>query len=311
MKAIGLTEFGGPDVLRVLDLPVPEAGPGEIRIRVHAATVNPVDTLVRRGIAFVSDAEPPYVPGMDAAGVVEQIGEGTETDLEAGDHVMAVVVVSGTRGAYAEHLVVPAESVVRVPAGATDVEAATLPMNGLTARMALDLLQLPAGATVAVTGAAGAVGGCAVQLAKADGLRVIADAAPKDEALVKELGADVVLPRGTEFPELVRREIPDGVDGLVDTAGVAGLAIRAVRDGGRVASSVGGVEVPGERGIEIRHTLVPQYAREHAKLDRLRQLAEEGSLTSRVARTLPAEQASEAHRLLEVGGLRGRVVLTF
>lgn len=311
MKAIGLTEFGGPDVLRVLDLPAPEAGPGEIRIRVHAATVNPVDTLVRRGIAFVSDAEPPYVPGMDAAGVVEQIGEGTGTDLRAGDHVMAVVVVSGTHGAYAEHLVVPAESVVRVPAGATDVEAATLPMNGLTARMALDLLELPAGATVAVTGAAGAVGGYAVQMAKADGLRVIADAAPKDEALVKELGADVVLPRGTEFPELVRREIPDGVDGLVDTAGVAGLAIRAVRDGGRVASSVGGVEVPGERGIETRHAFVPQYAREHAKLDRLRQLAEEGSLTPRVARALRAEQAPEAHRLLEVGGLRGRVVLTF
>lgn len=224
---------------------------------------------------------------------------------------MAVVVASGKHGAYAEHLVVPAESVVRVPAGATDVEAATLPMNGLTARMALDLLQLPAGATVAVTGTAGAGGGCAVQLAKTDGLRVIADAAPKDEALVKELGADVVLPRGTEFPELVRGEIPDGVAGLVDTAGVAGLAIGAVRDGGRVASSVGGVEVPGERGIEIRHTFVPRYAREHAKLDRLRQLAEEGSLTSRVARTLPAEQAPEAHRLLEADGLRGRMALTF
>ncbi|MFF4349445.1 NADP-dependent oxidoreductase [Streptomyces sp. NPDC001530] len=311
MKAIGLTEFGGPEVLRVLELPVPEAGPGEIRIRVHAATVNPVDTLVRRGIAFVSDAEPPYVPGMDAAGVVDQIGKGVDTDLAVGDHVMAVVVVSGTHGAYAEHVVVPAESVVRAPAGATDIEAATLPMNGLTAHMALDLLELPAGATVAVTGAAGAVGGYAVQLAKADGFRVIADAAPKDEQLVKDLGADVVLLRGTDFPELVRKEIPDGVDGLVDTVGIAALAIRAVRDGGRVASSVGGVQVPAERGIETRNTFVPQYAREHAKLDRLRELAEKGSLTPRVARTLPAEHAPEAHRLLEAGGLRGRVVVTF
>ncbi|GAA2761951.1 hypothetical protein GCM10010103_09920 [Streptomyces paradoxus] len=95
-----------------------------------------------------------------------------------------------------EVLVVPAESVVRVPAGATGIEAATLPMNGLTARMALDLLELPAGATVAVTGAAGAVGGYAVQLAKADGFRVIADAGPKDEQLVYDVGADVVLPRG-------------------------------------------------------------------------------------------------------------------
>ncbi|QIY74665.1 NADP-dependent oxidoreductase [Streptomyces sp. RLB1-33] len=311
MKAIGLTAFGGPDVLRVLDLPVPEAGPGEIRIRVHAATVNPVDTLVRRGIAFVSDAEPPYVPGMDAAGVIEQIGEGTDTDVSVGDHVMAVAVVSGTHGAYAEHLVVPAESVVRVPAGTTDIEAATLPMNGLTAHMALDLLELPTGATVAVTGAAGAVGGYAVQLAVAEGFRVIADAAPKDQRLVKELGADVVLLRGTDFPELVRKEIPDGVDGLVDTAGIAAPAIRAVRDGGRVASSVGGVQVPGERGIQTRSAFVPQYAREHAKLDRLRELTEKGSLTPRVARTLPAEQAPEAHRLLETGGLRGRVLLTF
>lgn len=311
MKAIGLTEFGGPEVLQVLDIPIPETGPGEIRIRVHAATVNPVDTLVRRGIAFVADAEPPYVPGMDAAGVVEQIGEGTDTDLTVGEHVMAVVVTSGTHGAYAEHVVVPAESVVRAPAGTTSAEAATLPMNGLTARMALDLLKLPAGATVAVTGAAGAVGGYAVQLAKADGLRVVADAAPKDEQLVRELGADVVLPRGAEFPELVRKEVPDGVDGLVDTAGIAGLAIRAVRDGGRIASSVGGTQVPEERGIGTRFTFVPQYAREHAKLDRLRQLAEEGSLTPRVAQTLPAEQAVEAHQLLAAGGLRGRLVLTF
>ncbi|MDC2956717.1 NADP-dependent oxidoreductase [Streptomyces gilvifuscus] len=311
MKAIGLAEFGGPEVLRVLDLPVPEAGPGEIRIRVHAATVNPVDTLVRRGIAFVSDAEPPFVPGMDAAGVIEQIGEATDTDLTVGDHVMAVAVVSGTHGAYAEHLVVPAESVVRAPTGVTAAEAATLPMNGLTARMALDLLELPAAATVAVTGSAGAVGGYAVQLAKADGYRVIADAAPKDEQLVKDLGADVVLPRGSEFPELVCKEVPAGVDGLVDTAGVAGLTIGAVRDGGRVASSVGGTQVPGERGIEVRFTFVPQYARERARLDRLRRLAEEGRLSLRVARTLPADEAAEVHRLLEAGGHRGRLVLTF
>jgi NADPH:quinone reductase len=311
MKAVGVTEFGGPEVLRLLDLPAPQAGPGEIRIRVRAAAVNPVDAMVRRGAAFVSDAEPPHVPGMDAAGVVDQIGEGVSTDLGIGDRVMAVAVVSGTRGAYAEHLVVPAESVVRAPADASDAEAATLPMNGLTARMALDLLELPPGATVAVTGAAGAVGGYAVQLAKADGFRVIADAAAKDEQLVRGLGADVVLPRGDDFPELVRKEVPDGVDGLVDTAGVAATAVRAVADGGRVSTSRGGTPVPEDRGIVTRSTFVPRYAREHAELDRLRQLAEEGRITLRVARTLPAEQATEAHRLLEAGGLRGRLVLTF
>jgi NADPH:quinone reductase-like Zn-dependent oxidoreductase len=224
---------------------------------------------------------------------------------------MAVAVVSGTHGAYAEHLVVPAESVARVPAGMSDVEAATLPMNGLTARMALDLLELPAGATVAVTGAAGAVGGYVVQLATADGFRVIADAADKDEQLVKDLGADVVLPRGPEYAELVREQVPDGVDGLVDTVGVADIACRAVRDGGRVASSRHGTEGSGDRGIITRSTFVPRYAREHVKLDRIRQLAEESRITPRVAQTLSLEQATEAHRLLEAGGLRGRLVFTF
>ncbi|MFF4397394.1 zinc-binding dehydrogenase [Streptomyces sp. NPDC001480] len=198
---------------------------------------------------------------------------------------MAVAVISGTHGACAERLVVPAESVVRTPVGLTDVPTATLPMNGLTARMALDLLELPD--------------------------RVIVDAAPKDGRLVKDLGADVVLPRGTEYPELIRREVPDGVDGLVDTAGIAELASSAVRDNGRIAWSVHRVAVSADRGIVTRTTFVPRYAREHAKLDRLRRLAEEGRLTPRVAQTLPAEQAAEAHRLPAAGGLRGRVVLTF
>ncbi|MCG7210101.1 NADP-dependent oxidoreductase [Streptomyces arenae] len=311
MKAVGLTEFGGPEVLRVLELPAPEAGPDEIRIRVHAAAVNPVDTMVRRGMAFVSDAEPPYVPGMDAAGVVDQIGEKVDVGLRIGDRVMAVAVISGTHGAYAEHLVVPADSVVRIPTGVPDIQAATLPMNGLTARMALDLLELPAGATIAVAGAAGAVGAYAVQLAKADGYRVIADAAPKDVQLVKDLGADIVRPRGTDYPQLVRKEVPEGVDALLDTAGIAQPASQAVRDNGRVVSTVRGVEVSRDRGIVTQTTFVPRYAREHAKLDRLRQLVEEGRLTPRVAQALPAEQAPEAHRLLEAGGLRGRIVLTF
>lgn len=311
MKAAGLSEFGGPEVLRVLDLPLPEPGPGEIRIRVRAATVNPVDALMRRGIAHVADAEPPYVPGMEVSGVVEALGEGAVTGLSVGDRVMAIVVLSGTHGGYAEQVVVPAASAVRTPDGMGDAEAATLPMNGLTARMALDLLELPAGATVAVTGAAGGVGGYVVQWAKADGLRVIADAAPQDEQTVRDLGADVVLPRGDTFPELVRKEVPEGVDGLVDTAGIAPAAIRAVRDGGRVASSVRAVQVPEERGITTQYTFVPHYAREYAKLERLRDLAQTGRMTPRVARTLPAEQAAEAHRLMETGGLRGRVVLTF
>ena len=147
MRAMGITEFGGPEVLRLVDLPDPEPGPGEVRIRVRAAAVNPTDTVLRSGgrAERLKDIPPPHVPGMDAAGELEQIGEGVRTTLKVGDRVMAVVVPLGQRGAYAERVVVPAESVVPSPAGTTDAEAATLPMNGLTARLALDALGAPTG----------------------------------------------------------------------------------------------------------------------------------------------------------------------
>lgn len=311
MKAVAVTEFGGPEVLDLMDLPVPEAGPGEVRLRVAAATVNPIDAMVRRGLAFVSDAPPPYVPGMEAAGTIDQIGADTQTDLRVGDRVVAIAVISGTHGAYAERLVVPAESVARVPAGASDFEAATLPMNALTARQALDRLTLPVDGTLAIVGAAGAVGGYAVQIAKADGLRVIADAAAGDEDLIRGFGADIVVPRGPGFAAAVRQAVPEGVDGLVDTAGIAPAVAAAVRDGGRIVTSAPGAPLVDERGIVTQRTFVPDYARNQAALARLSDLAGEGCLTLRVARTLPAADAAEAHRLLEAGGLRGRIVLTF
>jgi NADPH:quinone reductase-like Zn-dependent oxidoreductase len=217
IRAVGVTEFGGPEVLHLLELPDPQAGPGEVRIRVHGAGVNPTDTGLRNGsrAELLKEIPPPYVPGMDAAGVLDQIDAGVSTDLQVGDHVMAIVVPNGSHGAYSERIVVPAESVARVPTGWTDVEAATLPMNGLTTRRALDLLGLEPGQTLAVTGAPGAVGGYAVQLGKAD------------EELVKDLGADIVVRRGNEFSERVRRVVPEGADGLVDGALLNELVIPA------------------------------------------------------------------------------------
>jgi NADPH:quinone reductase-like Zn-dependent oxidoreductase len=312
VRAVGVTEFGGPEVLHLVDLPDPEAGPGELRVRVYAAAVNPTDTGLRSGgrAALLKDVAPPYVPGMDAAGVLEQIGGGVTTDLQVGDHVMAIVVPNSSHGAYSERIVVPAESVARVPAGATDVEASTLPMNGLTARQALDFLGLEPGQTLAVTGAAGAVGGYAVQLGKADNLVVIADASERDERLVKELGADIVVRRGSQFSEGVRQAIPQGVDGLVDGALLNELVVPAVRDGGRIAT-VRGFKGDEERGITFHPVSVRNYAREQSKLDRLRQQVEDGQVTLRVARSIPAERAAEAHRDLEAGGVRGRLVLEF
>ena len=292
MRAIGITRFGDPGVLHLVDLPDPDAGPGELRIRVRAAAVNPTDTGLRSGgrAALLKDIPPPYVPGMDAAGILDQIGAGVPAGLQVGDHVMAIVVPHGSRGAYSDFVVVPAESVTRVPAGATDAEAATLPMNGLTTRQALDLLGLAPGQVLAVTGAA--------------------DASAQDVQLVKDLGADIVLRRGADFAGQVREVLPGGADGLIDAALLSELAIPAVRDGGRIAT-VRGFRGEPERGITFHPVSVRTYAREREKLDRLRQQAEAGQVTLRVATALPAERAAEAHRLLEAGGTRGRLILEF
>ena len=149
---------------------------------------------------------------------------------------MAIVVPKGSHGAYREQIVLDARSVVRAPAGKSHVEAATLPMNGLTARQSLDLLGLSPGQVIAVTGAAGAYGGYVIQLAKTEGLTVIADASEKDEKLVASLGADIVVRRGDDVASRIREHFPQGVDGLADGAVLNELVIPAVRDGGAFTS---------------------------------------------------------------------------
>lgn len=310
MRVVGVTEFGGPDALNVVDVVEPSTAAGEVRLRVIAAAVNPTDTYVRNGArsASLREYSPPYVPGMEIAGVVDEIGEGTETELAVGDRAMGIVVPAGTRGGYAEKVVLPAHSVTRAPAGSSHAEAATLPMNGLTARMSLDLLKLSPGKTLAVTGSAGAYGGYVIQLAKASGLQVIGDASEGDDQLVRQLGADTVVRRGEGVAEAIREAAPQGVDGLADGAVQGELVLPAVRDGG-VVTSVRGWRGEYDRDIAVHSTLVVHYAREHAKLDELRRQAEQGVLSLRVARTFAPEQAAEAHRLLEGGGVRGRLVI--
>jgi NADPH:quinone reductase len=312
MQVTGVDEFGGPEALKVFDVPEPHAGPGEVRIRVHAATVNPTDTFTRNGARaeMLREFNPPYVPGMDAAGVLDEIGEGAATELAVGDAVMAIVVPRGGHGAYSEYIVVPAESVARIPAGRSFIEASTLPMNGLTARLSLDQLALAPGQTLAVTGAAGAYGGYVVQLAKADGLRVIADASAADTELVRSLGADVVVPRGDDVAARIREVVPNGVDAVADGAVQNALVLPAVRDGGQFVS-VRAFAGESERGIVLHQTWVREYVKEQAKLDRLRALVEEGAVTLRVARVFPAASAGDAHRILQAGGTRGRLVLEF
>ena len=242
MRVIGVSGeggYGGPEALKIFELADRHAGPGEVRLAVHAAAVNPTDTYTRNGSRheLLKDLAPPYVPGMDVAGIVDEIGPDTRTDLRVGDRAMAIVIPKGQHGGYSDSLVLPADSVTNAPAGAKLVEAATLPMNGLTARKVLDMLALPSGSTLAVTGAAGAFGGYVVQLARADGLTVVADASEADEEMVRSLGAHVIVRRGDDVATRIRAVVPEGVDAVADGAVQHGLVLPAIRDGGALGRS--------------------------------------------------------------------------
>jgi len=296
-------------VLEVIDRPVREAGPGEVRIRVAAAAVNPTDIGLRQRGA--PDLPPPWTPGMDAAGTIESVGQGVER-LAVGDQVMAALTPRRPEGgAQCELIVVPAASVVPIPEGATLQQAATLPMNGLTALLGLEQLGLSAGQTLAVSGGAGLLASYVIALAKQRGLRVIADAKPEDEQLVRGFGADEVVPRGERFIDAVRQLAPDGVDGLYDTALLNRAALPAIRDGGGLVVVRGWQDGEPERGIQVHPVMVFEVLERTEWLEQLRAEASAGRLQLRVAGEFPPERAAEAHRLMEAGGLRGRAVIVF
>jgi NADPH:quinone reductase-like Zn-dependent oxidoreductase len=312
VRAIGIPEYGGPEVLAVIDREVREPGPDEVRLRVLAAAVNPTDVATRSGLAAKAYADLPFplVPGMDAAGMVEAVGPGVER-LAVGDEVMAVVLPRRPEGgAQAELVVLPAASVVPIPDGATPQAAATLPMNGLTALQALDLLDLPVGGTLLVTGGAGHLAALSIPLAKERGLRVLADAKPEEHDLVAGYGADAVVERGDGLAERVRGLVPDGVDAVLDAATLGPGVFGAIRDGGGYAA-VRGFRGETERGIVAHPVWVAERIQDTDGLLYLRDLAGLGRLPLPVAGTLPPERAAEAHRRMDAGGLRGRLLIVF
>ncbi|SEN90214.1 NADPH:quinone reductase [Actinacidiphila rubida] len=307
MRAIVVRTFGEPGVLEVAELPAPEPAAGQVRIKVAAASVNPVDLATRSGAlsAFLPEL-PAYPLGWDVAGTVDAIGDGV-ADLAPGTEVIGLsdwfATLSGT---HAEYVVLPAGAVTAAPAGVAPELAATLPLNGLTALQALDLLDLSAGQTLAVTGAAGAVGGFAVELAARRGITVLGVAGPADRAFVSGAGATPVS-RGDDVAGTLRALAPGGVDAVFDTALIGADALAAVRDGGRYVGVFGPAAPGTERGIDVQAVSV------HSDAGQLAELVfqvETGALTLRLARTLALADAAEAHTLVAKGGLRGRVVLT-
>ncbi|GGK60254.1 NADPH:quinone reductase [Planomonospora parontospora subsp. parontospora] len=309
MRAVVIRSFGGPEVLETVDVPVPAAGPGQVRIRVEAAGVNPVDAATRTGMLVefgLTTAREVQGVGWDVAGVVDEVGPGVEA-FTPGDRVIGVSDrLDVPHAGYAEQIVLDADAVAPAPRNATPAEAATIPLNGLTAAQALDLAGLQEGQTLLVTGAAGAVGGYAVELAAARGLRVVAVAGAADEETVRKLGAEFFVPRGADLSASVRALVPGGAHGAIDAAVVGLPALDAVRGGGSFVAVIGGAAPLPLRGIRVANVWVRA---DGARLAELVRLVDGGRLTPRVAGTLPLAEAATAHQRLAEGGFRGRLVL--
>lgn len=310
MKAVYVRAPGGPDALEILDVPVPAPGAGQVRIGVEAAAVNPVDVGTRSGELIKSglmEQTERIAIGWDVAGFVDAVGAGVDR-FSDGDAVVGLRDrLSAPLGTQADFVVLDADAVAPAPRTVTLTEASTLPLNGLTAAQALELTDLRPGQTLLVTGGAGALGGFAIELAVLRGLRVVASASPQDEALVRDLGAAVFVPRSEVLADAVRVGVRGGVDGAIDAAVVGIAALDAVRSGGSFVAVAAGAAPAPLRGIRVHNVWIRADGYELARLARL---VDSGLLSLRVADVMPLDGVVEAHRRLEVGGLRGRLVLT-
>jgi NADPH:quinone reductase-like Zn-dependent oxidoreductase len=276
---------------------------------VQAAAVNPVDIATRTGALaehglMAADGEAGI--GWDLAGVIEATGSGTNR-FKAGDAVIGIRdLLTAPIGAQAQQVVLDSEAVAAAPRRVPAAEASTLPLNGLTAMQALDLLAMKVGQWLLVTGAAGALGGYALELARLRGLRTVAVAAPRDEELVRQLGADEFVARTERLGGAVRQVVPQGVHGALDAA-VAGMpALDAVRDGGSFVTVAAGAAPVPLRGTRVHNVWIHAN---RTQLAELAALADAGRLTLRVADTHPLDYVAAAHQRLAAGGVRGRIVL--
>jgi len=308
MRSLVVNSFGGPEVIELVDAPLPEPSPHQVRVRVAASSVNPIDLSTRAGRlvdAGLMVAEGPVGLGWDVAGTVDAVGDQVRT-VAVGDEVVGLRNLLFAPGAHADHVVLDATAVAPAPRSVSLVEAATLPLNALTADRALDLAALRRGQTMLVTGAAGAVGGFVLELAAGRGLHTVALARKGDEDLVADLGAAQVITSSTRLGLGVRELVPGGVDAVIDAAVLGIAAHDAVRDGGTFVALVAPFAPPPIRGTRV---VVQEVIADGARLAELSALVDAGQLTLRVAEELPLADAAQAHRLVEAGGRRGRVVL--
>jgi NADPH:quinone reductase-like Zn-dependent oxidoreductase len=307
MKAIALWRYGDPEVLEPMDLPDPKVGPDTVLVRTRACGVNPVDYKIRQGgLDALIPTHFPLVPGLDVAGVVEVTGPAVQ-GIAAGDEVIAYNRQDHLQwGTYAELTPVPVRAVAARPASASWEQAGALPLVGLTAYQSLvDLLELRDGETVLVHAASGGVGTMAVQIARILGAEVIGTASEHNHDRLRELGATPVT-YGEGLVDRVREVHPEGVDAVLDVAGGQALedSPPLLRAAGRIVSVL---EPQRVRELGGRYHFVQPDA---GHLAQLAAWVDEGRLRIDVGRSLPLEEAAQAQRLQEEGGVSGKIVLT-
>lgn len=305
MKAVYIERHGGPEELKYGELPDPEAGPGEVVVDVHAASVNGADWKVRAGGSY-KPAHFPHILGRDFSGVVASAGDGV-TDVGVGDPVFGVSEAS-RESCFAEKLAIRAAIVARKPDTLSHVEAAAVALVGLTAIVSIeDTLQLKAGETILIQGGAGGVAAFAIQLAKHIGARVITTTSPANLAYVRGLGADEVIDYTTQdFAKLV-----SGCDAVLETVGgdVALRSFAVLKPGGRAAFIASGAQAPASPRPDVA-SLRPNVARDRRHLERIVALVGGGAVRLPDIKTFPLAQAAEALEVSEGRHLRGKLVLT-
>jgi NADPH:quinone reductase-like Zn-dependent oxidoreductase len=297
MKAVRFSQFGGPEVLQIVDLRDPHPGPGQVRIAVRAAGVNPSDWKKRKGLM---DRELPQAMGYEAAGVVDELGAGV-TDVAVGDRVFGF---SAEEGAQAELAVL--SYYAPVPPSLDFAGAAALPAAIETATRALDQLGMGGGSTLLINGASGSVGSAAVQLAVARGARVIGTASPANHEYLRSLGAEPVA-YGEGLAERVRALAPGGVDLALDVAGSGVLAeLTELAGGAEHVVTIADFDGALEHGVRFSRG---DAGRAVHVLSEIGELIESGRFSLPVGQTFPLAEVAEAHRVSEDGHVRGKLVL--
>ena len=297
MKAVRFSKFGGPEVLEIVDLPDPHPGPGQIRIAVRAAGLNPSDWKKRKGLM---DQELPQTMGHEASGIVDELSDGV-TDVAIGDRVFGL---SAEEAAQAELVVL--SYYAPIPPSLDFAGAAALPSAVETATRALDQLGVGSGSTLLINGASGSVGSAAVQLALVRGARVIGTASPANHEYLRSLGAEPVT-YGEGLVERVRALAPDGVDLALDVAG-SGVLPELIELAGGAEHVITVADFAGAQEHGVRFSRGDAGRALHS-LGEIGELIESGRFSLTVAQTFPLAEVAEAHRVSEQGRVRGKIVL--